>query len=191
MFRAPPSSRRHLMERLFNDENEPFWRSAKKMELGVIAPPRFREFIAKRFRSSRKRVPMAVVDALLDHTSGHPYATQELCYFLWQQTAFDGAATMDDLAAAVGAVLRSENAHFAARWDEASATQKVVLEALAREPGRPMTKEYRARHGLPAVSAIQKALRALIERELVTREAGSYQIAEPFLADWIRGLDAP
>ena len=30
-------SRRHLMERLFNDENEPFWRSAKKVELGPIA----------------------------------------------------------------------------------------------------------------------------------------------------------
>ena len=30
-------SKRHMMERIFNDENEPFWRSAKQMELGVIA----------------------------------------------------------------------------------------------------------------------------------------------------------
>ena len=28
-------SKRHMMERIFNDENEPFWRSAKQMELGV------------------------------------------------------------------------------------------------------------------------------------------------------------
>ena len=27
-------SKRHMMERIFNDENEPFWRSAKQMELG-------------------------------------------------------------------------------------------------------------------------------------------------------------
>ena len=27
-------SRRHVMERIFNDENEPFWRSAKPIELG-------------------------------------------------------------------------------------------------------------------------------------------------------------
>ena len=58
-------SRRHLMERLFNDENEPFWRSAKKIELGVIDPRHFRDFIAKRFKASRKRVPMEVVDNLL------------------------------------------------------------------------------------------------------------------------------
>jgi hypothetical protein len=184
-------SRRHLMERLFNDENEPFWRSAKKVELGVIDPRYFREFISKRFRSSRKRVPMEVVDRLLQLTAGHPYATQELCYFLWQQTAFDGTATDDDLNLALAAVLRSEGAHFAARWDEASGAQKLLLTALALEPGRPMTKEYRVRHALPSVSSIQTALRALVERELVAREGRTYRIAEPFFDAWIRELDAP
>ena len=29
-------SKRHMMQRIFNDENEPFWRSAKQVELGVI-----------------------------------------------------------------------------------------------------------------------------------------------------------
>ena len=29
-------SKRHLMEAIFNDEDEPFWRSAKQMELGPI-----------------------------------------------------------------------------------------------------------------------------------------------------------
>ena len=36
-------SRRHMMERLFNDRNEPFWRSAKKVELELIEPERFAE----------------------------------------------------------------------------------------------------------------------------------------------------
>ena len=31
-------SKRHLMERIFNDANEPFWRSAKRVELGPIEP---------------------------------------------------------------------------------------------------------------------------------------------------------
>ena len=31
-------SKRHMMQRIFNDENEPFWRSAKQVELGVIEP---------------------------------------------------------------------------------------------------------------------------------------------------------
>src|SRR5205823_13806396 len=49
-------SKRSMMKRLFNDSNEPFWRSAKQMELGVIAPEAFAEFIRERFRSTGRGV---------------------------------------------------------------------------------------------------------------------------------------
>ncbi len=42
-------SKRHMMRRIFSDVNEPFWRSAKQVELGVIAPARFRTFIRRQF----------------------------------------------------------------------------------------------------------------------------------------------
>jgi hypothetical protein len=183
-------SRRHMMERLFNDRNEPFWRSAKKVELGPIETERFAAFIGERFRASSKDASGEVIAELLERTGGHPYATQELCYFLWEQTPFDGAAGIDDLDAAFAAVLRSENAHFQLRWEEASAAQKLVLGALAREPGRPLTGAYRSRHELPGPSTVQTALDVLRERELIARESrGSYRIVEPFLGRWILALE--
>ena len=45
-----------MMERIFNDENEPFWRSAKQLELGVIAPEHFRDYITERFRATGKNI---------------------------------------------------------------------------------------------------------------------------------------
>ena len=45
-------SRRHMMGAIFNDENEPFWRSAKQVQLGPIRPELFAPFIAERFRST-------------------------------------------------------------------------------------------------------------------------------------------
>ena len=83
-------------------------------------------------------------------------------------------------------MLRSEHAHFSLLWEGASAGQKLVLGALAREPGRPFTAAYRSRHELPPATNVQKALRALTQREIVAGEDGSYRIAEPFLAEWIR-----
>jgi uncharacterized protein len=184
-------SRRHLMERLFNDENEPFWRSAKKIELGLIEPAKFRAFIGERFRATHKEVEPEVVDGLLARTGGHPYATQVLCYFLWDQTPFDGIAGAAELEAALAAVLNSEDAHFQARWEAASSAQKLVLQALAAEPGRPLTSAYRVRHGLPAASTVQTALDVLRERELIGRSGrGNYEIVEPFFADWILSIDS-
>ena len=48
-------SKRHMMRRIFSDANEPFWRSAKQIELGVIAPAHFRGYIRRRFDRDRPR----------------------------------------------------------------------------------------------------------------------------------------
>ncbi len=180
-------SKRHMMERIFNDENEPFWRSAKQLELGVIAPPLFREYIAARFVASAKQVEDDAIDRVLGTTGGHPYATQELCYFLWEATPPGGTADVAGVDEALAGVLRSEHSHFTFVWDQAATAQKLVLSALAKEAGRPLSAEYRRRHGLPAASTVQRALEALVEDELVARDgAGEYRIAEPFLAEWVR-----
>ena len=128
----------------------------------------------------------------MTRTGGHPYATQELAYFLWEETAPGATAGSGDLERALAAVLRSEHAHFSLLWESCAKAQRLLLEALAREqPGRPFTSGYRAAHGLPSVPTMQKAARALLEREVVRRDAGVYEIAEPFLADWIRASIRP
>src|SRR3954465_1492438 len=179
-------SKRHMMERIFSDAQEPFWRSAKQMELGVIAPERWREHIAARFEATGRRVSAEALDGALRITGGHPYGTQELCYELWEATPARRTAGADRLAVALDRVLRSEHAHFSLVWDRASAIQRRVLQALADEPGRPLSGDYQRRHQLAGTSSVQKALRALEREELVARVAGQVRIVEPFLAQWIR-----
>jgi hypothetical protein len=179
-------SKHHIMERIFNNANEPFWRSAKSIELGNIPVEPFAAFIVQRFHDGGREVEDAVVADVLARTDGHPYATQELCYFLWEQTGVDTPAGQAELDRALAAVLRSEHAHFSLLWDSASAVQKQVLQALAREPGHPFSAAYRHDHNLPPATNVQKALKALTQRELVSGEAGAYRITEPFLADWVR-----
>jgi len=42
------------------------------------------------------------------------------------------------------------------------------------------------RHDLPPTSGVQRALRPLVDGELVRKEQdGLYEIAEPFLREWI------
>jgi AAA+ ATPase superfamily predicted ATPase len=182
-------SKRHVLRDLFSDANEPFWRSAKQMEIGLIPAKEFGRFIRRRFEATRKGLDPGVCDRLLEITDGHPYATQELCYSLWEQTPFDGAADEELLARALELVLQSEHAHFSLVWDGLAAGQRVLLEALAREPGRPLSAAYRARHRLAGPSSIQTALKALLDRELVEREPdGGYRVMEPFLTEWLGEL---
>jgi uncharacterized protein len=178
-------SKRHMMQRIFNDENEPFWRSAKQMELGVIPPSQFEGYIEERFEATGRRIQRAALERVLAITGGHPYATQELCYFLWQRVPPRRSAASASVEEALGDVLRSEHAHFTLIWGRASSAQRSLLHALAREPGHPLSTAYRRRFALPGPSTVQKALQALERDELIAREGGYAEISEPFLAQWI------
>jgi hypothetical protein len=178
-------SRRHMLRRIFSDANEPFWRSAKQVELGVIGPEHFAPYLVDRFAGSGRTLPVETAGALLAITGGHPYATQELAYFLWHQTPRGRRATTELLDRALDRVLGSEHAHFTLVWERASAAQRRVLTALAREPGRALGAEYRRRHDLPAASSVQRAIETLEREELVVRDEAGVQIAEPFLGEWL------
>lgn len=183
-------SKHSMMTEIFNDENEPFWRSAKQMELGVIPPDLFSPFIRSRFAATGRGIGDDVIGRVLAVTRGHPYGTQELCYAIWEGTPEGSVADDDAFDAGLDRVLRSENSHFDRIWEKASKGQRTTLLALAKEPLRPMDDAYRRRHKLPAPSTVQKALEALLADELVEKERpGDYRIAEPFLAEWILRLE--
>ena len=156
------------------------------MELGVIPPRDFARFIHARFEQTARAIGASVVSSVLEITHCHPYGTQELAYALWEVTPEGATATESQLREALTRVLRSENAHFSRIWDGASTAQRVTLEALARDPGKPpLSNHYRRGHDLPGPSTVQRAIGALVNDELVDRWQDGYRIVEPFLTEWI------
>jgi uncharacterized protein len=179
-------SRRHLLDRIFSDRNEPFWRSAKHVELGVIEPEQFAPFLRERFAATERAITDAALDRLLAATGGHPYATQELAYFLWELVPTGEEAGVPDVEAALEQVLQSEHNHFARIWEDATENERLVLIALSEESGRLYSEGFRARHRLPSSTYIQRAVGALTREDLIARGSDGYAITEPFLADWVR-----
>jgi len=179
-------SKRHLMLGIFNDENEPFWRSAKQTELGPIALDRFGDYVGERLAGTGRGIAKPTLARLLELTGGHPYATQQLCYFLWEELPEGFEAGEPELERALERVVDSEHNHFALVWEESTRNERLLLLALAREPGRPFSVDYRRRHGLPSASHVQRSLRSLVRRELAEKdEGGVYRVAEPFLDRWL------
>ena len=149
----------------------------------------FALYVVERFGATGKSIDGEAVARILELTHGHPYATQEVCYAVWEETAARRTASLAEVERGLTGVLHSEHAHFSLLWDGAASGQRLLLQALAAEPGRPYTAAYRREHGLPAATNVQKALAALRRRELVaTAKDGTVSIAEPFFAEWITRL---
>ena len=177
-----------VLDRLFNDERQPFWRSAKKLEIGVIEPSKFDPFIRSRFRHTDKAITDSALARLLEVTGGHPYATQELAYEVWESIRPDELARDAELDVALERVLRSENNHLEKLWKDATASQRQLMVALANEPTpAPYSEDYRSAFDLPGTSTVQATLLALERKDIAGRsEDGVLRIIEPFLAEWIR-----
>jgi uncharacterized protein len=181
-------SKRHVVDRIFDDRNEPFWRSARRLEIGMIPPRKFAPFVKRRFSRTDKEITGEALERLFAVTGGHPYGTQELAYFVWELVPTGHFAYAGDVDAALDKVLLSEHNHFAKLWEDASHGQRLLMLALAEEPtASPYAEEYHARHELPANASVQTALRALANKEIAGRNSdGEHCIVEPFFADWLK-----
>ena len=179
-------SKRHVMDKIFNDRNEPFWRAAKRLELGMIAPAKFAPFVRERFGSTDKGITDDALELLLGATGGHPYGTQQLAYTTWELVPTGHFAHPRDVEAALTKVLRGEHNHFSKIWDEATEHQRLLMLALAVEPSGLYSGDYHARHGLVSSSHVQRAASTLMKEEIVGRdEHGVHSIIEPFFAVWL------
>jgi hypothetical protein len=185
-------SKRHLMEPLFMEQAAPLYRSAKPMLLGPIEPDLFIGFLRERFATGGVAIADHKLQQILSLTGGLPYETQELCSYVWTEARLARVPVDDDvIALALDALVDAESARYSAVWDRLPGTQRALLLALAREPGRVYSHDYRHRHKLGSASTVQRALVALDKLDLVdSNERGGQALADLFMRIWLTRVDS-
>jgi uncharacterized protein len=179
-------SRRHVLEAIFNDRNEPFWRSARQVALERLPHDALVGYLRDRFTATDRGIDDEAIAHLLDITDGHPYATQELAFFTWGRVPVGHAAHRADVEAGLEDTLRAEHSNLTRVWEEATRNERLVLLALRDGPLSLYTEETRLRAGLPTPTFVQRAVRGLVREDVVEKTAsGQYRLAEPFLREWI------
>ena len=181
-------SRRHLMQEVFTNQHQPLYKMAKPIVLRPIEPVAFSAFIRERFAETGLAIDDAAIRRVLAVTGGHPHDTQELCYFLWSLAQGGRLPSVGEntVSTALTQVLDAESAHYTTLWEALSAHQRLVLLALAAEPGPIFSESYRRAHRLGAASSVQRSLTRMVDRELVeVDESGAYVVADVFFREWI------
>ena len=181
-------SRQHLLRKVFANRGEPLYRLAKPMTLGPIPPDVFIPFVRERFATSHSQITAEAAAHLVATTQGHPNDTQELGYFAWSFSLGEGrAASVGVVDRAVEAVIDAEAARFIEVWESLTAPQRLVLLAVAREPGVGLYRaDTRRRNGLGAPASVQRAVARLRDREVIEAvSTGAYQVPDVFFRRWL------
>lgn len=181
-------SRKHLIQKMVLDRTRPLYRAGRHYPLEPIAEYHWLGFIQERFTQSSKTIERAQISSIFQLTEGHPFYTQHLCHALWEVTETNGAVTTELTERALDLVLAREAYAYTTLWDSFTLSQRRFLEGLAREPAgaRIFGADFLDKYELKSASTVQRAVKGLLEKDIVDKSGDTYYILDRFFHLWIQ-----
>ena len=180
-------SRKHLIQEMFVDQSRPLYRAGGHYPLGPISAQDWLPFIRDRFRGSDKLISDSLIRSICQRTGGHPFYTQHLCHAIWEICETGSQVTEETIESATRLLLDRESYAYTALWESLAPNQRRFLMGIAGEPEgvKVFASDFLQRYNLRSPSNVQRAVEALLTRDVIDRSDGSYVIGDPFFKIWI------
>lgn len=182
-------SRKHLIQKMFLDQNRPLYRAGGHYPLGPIERAEWKPFIQSRFTKTNKSISAEVIQELCSATGGHPFYTQHLCHAVWELCDRDSGASSETITEAIDLLLDRESYAYTALWESFAVNQRRFLSGLvqAERGAEVFGSSFIKQNNLKSASSVQRVIENLLERDVIDREEGSYFIADRFFYLWVKG----
>lgn len=185
-------SRKHLIQKMVLDRNRPLYRAGGHYPLGPIAEEHWQPFIGDRFTQAGKDIHREHIHGVCQLTQGHPFYTQHLCHALWELCEPKASVNTEMLRAALKVLVDRESYAYTTVWESLTQSQKRFLKGLASEPARVKVfgGEFVSRYGISSASNAQRVVQALLAKDIIDRDNGSFLISDRFLRLWIQSAQS-
>ena len=177
-------SERHMLEEMFNSSAHPFYNSASYMGLDAIPEDKYVEFVCYWFEQYNKHLDADLVHLIYQIAEGNTYAMQRICHELFDIVNANETADRQALTQAVNNIIEEETPRYARLLSHVPERQQSLLFAIAKE-GRVqkiMSGSFLRKYHLMSSSAVQNAIKHLLELDLVTQDdKKQYTVDDIFL----------
>lgn len=181
-------SRRKMMGEIFNSPSRPFYQSATTMSLSSIPLPAYTDYIQYHFRSNDKSITPEAISEIYNRFEGTTWYIQKVANELFTYTGKGETVSSDNVLPAICRIIGENSDTYMETLYRLTSKQKMVLIALAKSgPNVQVTSaQFINKYKLASSSSVQKALEALLEKEIVTNHLGTFSIYDYFFSLWIR-----
>lgn len=181
-------SQRHLMGAMFVSPNRPFYQSVTIMNLGLIELEKYWDFCRVHFAAAGKELDKEVVEQLYSQFDGVTFYLQKVMNVLFMRTAKGERSRITDLQPAIDYIIDFTQLSYEDLMYQLPEKQSLVLKAIAKEgKARQITSgKFAKQYGLVSPSAVKSAVKALLEKDLITQIKDIYLIYDKFFALWLK-----
>ncbi len=184
-------SKKNMIQKMFIDKSRPLYRSARHYPLQSIAEDEWLPFIRERFERYNKHITDTQIRIICAPSQGHPFYVQHLCFILWELCEQEKHVTSSMIDQAIATVIERESYAFTTLWESLTSNQRRFLKALAHEPSsvKPFSSDFLQRYNLGSSSSAQRIVKALLDKDIIDREDGTFIITDRFLRLWLRAIE--
>jgi AAA+ ATPase superfamily predicted ATPase len=180
-------SNRRMMSKLFNSPSEPFFMSSSPIMLEPINKEKYVEFVSAHFGEADKPITTESIEYVYERFDGHTWFIQYVFNRLYEMSGKDTPATKELADEAVSYILSLFSPMFKEIFARMSEKQRALLVAISKERKvtTPTGEEFISKYSLRSASAVQGAMRPLIEDETIAFNNGLYFITNRFFSLWL------
>jgi len=178
-------SERNLLKSMFTDKNRPFYKSTQLMGIEPIPLNLYNAFIQNHF--GKRKITIKIISDIYSWARGQTYTIQLQCNRLFELNKSIEEADLHEIRESL---LKQEAPVFANYSNLLSDGQFNLLKAIAKDEAvqNPQASEFLLSHNLGAASTVRSALKSLINKELVIKEANNYLVHDVLFARWLQRL---
>jgi hypothetical protein len=174
-----------MLQKIFSNPNKPFYKIGRHFPMGKIKAEELVSFILTKFKDSGKIITRENAKKIVSVAECHPYYVQHLCSSVWKLT--QDQVTEKIIENALNLTIGEEVSAFNNLWDGLTLNQKKTIYMLAsvEQHVKIFSRENLSRFSLTA-EIVQKALKSLIEKDLIVGNNGAYILSDVFFKLWLR-----
>ena len=184
-------SNRHILENMFNSVAKPFYNSAEQIYLDCIPKDIYIGFANELFSKTGRKIVSEATSLAYDLFEGHTYYVHNVLHNAFAYLNPDKVIDESDIKKTLSDILEEKGRTFASVMNQLNFQQKETLIAIAKEgkaSGVTSTR-FVKKHALKSPSSVQYAIRALLEKQLLTYQDKErtkvYSVSDRFLEMWI------
>ena len=181
-------SKKHMMEKMFQNQSFPFYRFGDFFYLNKIGEEDWVEYICKRFEKTGKHISECLAREICRVTDRYSSYVQQLAWLVWLRTADSASATSEDVQYGIDRLLDACEPLFIQQTEDLSAYQMNFLHALANGVHSGFTQSsVLSSYRLGTAANVTRLKKALVEKDLVVTTAPKHmEMSDPILALWLK-----
>ena len=173
-----------MMREIFEKKKSPFYHFGQLMYLNKIPHDDFYEYLKNGF-SGRCSFNEVISKNILEFTNSHPYYTQQLAFIIWDKC--DERLTPEkNIDEAIHRLIQIHDMDYERLWQTQNQTDKKVLIGLSLHEQNILTEAFSRKYGIRATSTVFSSLKRLMKQGYVIKNASTYELDDPFFAEWIK-----